>query len=709
MDDDSVVGPDRVRLQPQLVADPGGQGESPGGVDAAAVGRQDAQPPVADLVAEALDDDGAVGGQHARGGLLLAQELDEVTGGAPVEIVLALQHLGALVNRPAGELADRLPQLAGAAHPIPAPERDRSGRAGRRRHHHPVAADLLDSPRRRAEQERLPRPSLVNHLLVELADAAAVREGHREQAAIGNGARVGHGQLAGAAPGPNRPGDAVPHDPRAQLAELGRRVAAVEHVEHVVELGARQLGIRIRAGDQRVEVVHRQGLLGRRGDGDHLLSQDVEGATGHHRRLDLAAAHAAHHDSRLQQVGAELGEDHPARDVVDAMARAPDALDPARHRLRGLHLDHQVDRAHVDTQLQARGGDQARQASGLEQLLDDQPLLASQRAVVGTRDLLTGQLVEAQRQPLGAPAVVDEDDRGPVLADRLEDLWIDGGPDGAAGGVAAHLLELRALVGLNHRLHRDLNAHVERLGDPRIDDGALPLGTDQEARHLLEGALGGAEPDALQGPAGQRLQALEGERQVRAPLGRGHGVDLVDDHRLGAGQELASLRGQHQVQRLGRGDEDVGRMASHRSAFALRGVAGADRHRDIPPDPPQRCAQVALDVVGERLQRRDVDQPGRSPGVLGEGVGREAIEAPEEGGQRLPRAGGGRDQDVVGGGDGRPRLALSGRRLGEGGLEPRPDAGGERRQRHGSRIRAARRAARRAAEPGETQRRPSAA
>jgi hypothetical protein len=60
VDDDPVVGPDRVGLEAELVADAGGQGERPGGVDAAAEGGEDAKPPVADLVAEALDDDRAV-------------------------------------------------------------------------------------------------------------------------------------------------------------------------------------------------------------------------------------------------------------------------------------------------------------------------------------------------------------------------------------------------------------------------------------------------------------------------------------------------------------------------------------------------------------------------------------------------------------------------------------------------------------------------
>ena len=161
-------------------------------------------------------------------------------------------------------------------------------------------------------------------------------------------------------------------------------------------------------------------------------------------------------------------------------------------------------------------------------------------------------------------------------------------------------------------------------------------------------------------------QALEREREVRAALGRGDGVDLVDDHRLDAAQHLARLRGEHQVERLRRGDQDVRRRAAHRRAVALRRVAGADRDREVGPDPAQRRAQVALDVVGERLQRRDVDQAR----VLSAGSTGEPVEAPQEGGERLARAGGRGDEHVLAGGDGRPGLRLGrGRRL-ERALEP---------------------------------------
>ena len=102
--------------------------------------------------------------------------------------------------------------------------------------------------------------------------------------------------------------------------------------------------------------------------------------------------------------------------------------------------------------------------------------------------------------------------------------------------------------------------------------------------------------------------------------------------------------GHHQVERLGGGDQDVGRRFRHRPAVFLRGVAGAQADRDVGADPAQGGAEVALDVVGERFQRRDVDEAdaGAEFGRAGE-----AVDAPEEAGERLAGAGRGADQRVV--------------------------------------------------------------
>ncbi len=95
------------------------------------------------------------------------------------------------------------------------------------------------------------------------------------------------------------------------------------------------------------------------------------------------------------------------------------------------------------------------------------------------------------------------------------------------------------------------------------------------------------------------------------------------------------------------------------------------------PDADQRAAQVALDVDGERLHRRDVEDPAARQLVLGQRLGREPVERPEEGRQRLARAGGRDDQGVVAAADRLPGALLGGRGCAEAAPEPRGGGGGE--------------------------------
>ena len=175
--------------------------------------------------------------------------------------------------------------------------------------------------------------------------------------------------------------------------------------------------------------------------------------------------------------------------------------------------------------------------------------------------------------------------------------------------------------GLRHVLDRDDDLEVEVLAYAGVDDLALAPRADEEVRDALQRALGRREPDPLRivaALAGDEVrEPLEGQGEVRAALRLGDRVDLVDDHRLDPGEDLAHLRGDHQVQRLGRGDQDVRRRAAHRLALLLRGVARPQPDRDLGADPLQRRPEVALDVVGEGLERRDVDDLGARAELLG--------------------------------------------------------------------------------------------
>src|SRR5205807_64586 len=134
----------------------------------------------------ALDHDCAVGRDDARCGLLLSEKLDKVVGRAAVEVVAALERLGLLLDSPPRERADRLAELLRPADAVALPERNRPGESGRGSDDHPVAGDLLDPPGSRAEQERVAGTRLVDHLLVELADAPAVGERDGVQATVGD-------------------------------------------------------------------------------------------------------------------------------------------------------------------------------------------------------------------------------------------------------------------------------------------------------------------------------------------------------------------------------------------------------------------------------------------------------------------------------------------------------------------------------------------
>src|SRR5205823_12327543 len=111
-------------------------------------------------------------------------------------------------------------------------------------------------------------------------------------------------------------------------------------------------------------------------------------------------------------------------------------------------------------------------------------------------------------------------------------------------------------------------------------------------------------------------------------------------------------------------------------ALLLRRVAGTDGHRQLRLQAGQRSAQVALDVVVERLQRRDVEQAEPLSRFRGE-----LVDPVEEGGERLSRAGWSLDQRVLAGRNRRPAERLRGRRRGERALEPSACFGAKRRER----------------------------
>ena len=89
-----------------------------------------------------------------------------------------------------------------------------------------------------------------------------------------------------------------------------------------------------------------------------LLREHVERVARVARRLDRALVHRPRDRGAGEQVAAELREDDALADRADVVAGAADALHAAGDRRRRLDLDDEIDRAHVDAELERRGRDE---------------------------------------------------------------------------------------------------------------------------------------------------------------------------------------------------------------------------------------------------------------------------------------------------------------------------------------------------------------
>ena len=262
----------------------------------------------------------------------------------------------------------------------------------------------------------------------------------------------------------------------------------------------------------------------------------------------------------------------------------------------------QVHRPDVDPQFERGGGDDGAHVSVLKSPLGLQPHLPGEASVVGQHGILGKPLAQHVGQPFRHPAGIDEhqggvvrfDERGDPVPDVLHDL------------VGGH----RPEFGIRH-LHRQVHR-------PPVPDGnhrRPPRGPRaEEARDLGDRPHRRREPDALERPAGQPVEAFERQRQVAAPLVAGQRVDLVHDHGVRGAEHLPTAgRGEQQVERFGGGDQDVGRLPRHPGPFGGGGVSGAELGADgreraavdrgAGGDLGERDLEIPANVGAQRLQR----------------------------------------------------------------------------------------------------------
>ena len=543
--------------------------------------------------------------------LLLAQVLDERARRALVAGVQSRQPLhGALVVE-RGELAlqaaDGAPELDRPAGLLALPERHLSRLAGRGGDDHAVALDLLDAPGRCAEQEDLPLARLVHHLLVELADAAAaVDQEDAVEAAVGDRPGVRDRDPLRALARAQGAGRALPDDARPQLGELVRGVAAREQVEHVLELLARELavgvGARARARAARRSAAPRP--------------RPSRRSAGTARRAGCAARACARRRPRAcrgRPRRPRRARPGSAGRCARATARRPSG--PARPtRCRPLATEPGDEtcttRSTAPMSMPSSSDDVATMHGSVPALSASSTSLRASRESEPWWARATGssaQLVEAQRQPLGHAAAVHEHDRRVVRAHELEQLGVERRPQRVRAAVVGALRRRRPAPSARPRRSRPASrcARSSSLRMPASTMLHVAVAAD-EARDLLERPLRRRQRDALRIALAEGREPLEREREVRAALGRGDGVHLVDDHGLDAGEHLARARGEQQVEALGRRDQHVGRRAQHapalvgaacrrcaprRSARAARRRAAAARRADARRAARAGCAR----------------------------------------------------------------------------------------------------------------------
>ena len=269
-------------------------------------------------------------------------------------------------------------------------------------------------------------------------------------------------------------------------------------------------------------------------------------------------------------------------------------------------MDDEIDVAPVDAEVERRRRDDGAQAVRLHRLLDAPALADIERAVMQRdRQVVLVDAPELGEQQLRLAARIDEEQRGLVPLHQLVDF---------GDGIARRMpLPRHALAGIQHR---DIGLGPARHRD-QLGHGARRILRHQPAAQLVRIGDRRRQPDRLQ--AGHDgAQPCQPERQQMAAL-RGHQrMQLVEDDVAQILEEALRVRGRDQQRKLlRRGEQDVGRHELLALALVRRRVAGARLQRQRQAHLVDRLGEVALDIDGQRLQRRDVERVDAAPGFAG--------------------------------------------------------------------------------------------
>ena len=431
--------------------------------------------------------------------------------------------------------------------------------------------DAPDLPRRAAEQEDVARRRLDRPVLVDRTDERVVGLGKDAVVArLRNRAARRQRRQTRAATSPELAVDLIPVQIRGN-ATAPRRDAVGHELDDAIELPALQLGKRRRLAHQLEQVVLAPVLS--RTLGDDLLRKDVHRQMRRVHGVERAAAHAGEQRRAFDELVARQRIQPSLRRAATAVARSTDALQECRDAARRSDLAHHLDRTDVDAQLERCGGDERAQLAGAQLRLDTLTPVPREAAVVRCNRVIAEPLRKQMRDALRHPPRVHEHER---RAMRLD----------VRGDGVEHLAELLARRHGLQLARRQLDGDVERAPVADVDDRTARAAVRRccarrrrrpaAARPSRSGRCV-AESPIRTGRCVQRRSRRSSviarcdPRLSRATAWISSTMIVRDRRERGA----TALRGDQQVQRLRRRDQEVRRPLDHCGAHRRRCVACA--------------------------------------------------------------------------------------------------------------------------------------
>ena len=230
------------------------------------------------------------------------------------------------------------------------------------------------------EEEAVPRPQGGGEPLLHRAELAPIGEAHRERGLIDDDAGI-HPVLLDEL-GVRHPPCAVglAHQPLEPVIGAQRIAAAFDEMQHMGKalVGQRAIGGGGSDFGQQFLLAERPGT----GDRHHMLGQHVERAGAEIIGVPLARLDRVQCRPRLQIFEAVAGDQYRLRRHVEPVIGAADALEQARAALGRAHLDHAIDIAPIDAEVEAGGRHQRAQLARRHRRLDLAPRLDRQAAMM---------------------------------------------------------------------------------------------------------------------------------------------------------------------------------------------------------------------------------------------------------------------------------------------------------------------------------------